>query len=89
MRSTENTILKAGAGRAEMVLPQDYFVNTAADGAVTYEDGFCGKVHTFRGAKGTITDNLCTRVLLLEDGARVAIVALEVAQAPDDQVAYV
>lgn len=80
--------LKAGAGMAAMVFPQAYFENVAEDGTVTYEDGFCGAVHTFEGAKGEITDDLYTRVLLLEDELRVAIVALEVAQAPDDQVQY-
>lgn len=80
--------LKAGAGMAAMVFPQEYFENRAQDGSVTYEDGFCGAVHTFQGAKGEITDDLYTRVLLLEDEIRVAIVALEVAQAPDDQVQY-
>ena len=84
----EHIVLKAGAGMAEMILPQEYFINTAPDGTVTYEDGFYGAVHTFQGAKGVITDNLCTRVLLIQDKVRVAIVALEVAQAPDDQVAY-
>lgn len=86
--SKENIVLKAGAGIAEMILPQEYFINTADDGTITYEDGFSGEVHTFWGAEGAITDNLCTRVLLIQDEVRIAIVALEVAQAPDDQVAY-
>lgn len=85
----EQTVLKAGAGIAEMILPEEYFApNVAEDGTITYEDGFSGAVHEFEGANGVIVDNLCTRVLLIQDGVRVAIVALEVAQAPDDQVAY-
>ncbi|MGM9606912.1 MAG: stalk domain-containing protein [Oscillospiraceae bacterium] len=86
--SAENTVLKAGAGIGKMVFPQEYFENVKEDGSISYEDGFNGTVHTFQGAKGEIVDDLCTRVLLLEDTVRVAIVALEIAQAPDDQVAY-
>ncbi len=80
--------LKAGAGMAEMVFPQEYFEIVADDGTVSYEDGFNGQVYTFDSAYGEIVDNLCTRVLVLEDEIRVAIVAVEVAQTPDDQVAY-
>ncbi|MCD8129229.1 MAG: hypothetical protein LUD54_06590 [Oscillospiraceae bacterium] len=80
--------LKAGAGMAEMVFPQEYFEIVADDGTVSYEDGFNGQVYTFDSAYGEIEDNLCTRVLVLEDEIRVAIVAVEVAQTPDDQVAY-
>ncbi len=80
--------LKAGAGKAEMVFPQEYFEIVADDGTVSYEDGFNGQVYTFDSAYGEIVDNLCTRVLVLEDKIRVAIVAVEVAQTLDDQVAY-
>ncbi|MGI6072579.1 MAG: hypothetical protein ACOX75_06190 [Lachnospiraceae bacterium] len=72
-----------------MVFPQDFFeLKDEKGNIIGYEDGFNGIVHTFTGNKGEITDNLCTRILLLEDGERAAIVALEVAQSPPDQVAY-
>lgn len=87
-RAGTGETLRAGAGIAAMVFPQDYFIKTAEDGTVSYEDGFSGAVHSFQGENGVIVDDLCTRVLLVEDGVRVAFVALEVAQAPADQVAY-
>ena len=83
-----NSILRAGCGLAEMVFPQEFFQKTDDKGNVSFVDGFCGRVHSFEGKTGTITDNLCTRVLLMENGLRVAIVALEIAQAPADQVEY-
>lgn len=87
-RAGTGETLRAGAGIAAMVFPQDYFIKTAEDGTISYEDGFSGAVHSFQGENGVIVDDLCTRVLLVEDGVRVAFVALEVAQAPADQVAY-
>lgn len=79
-----NNKLKAGFGMAEMVFPEDFFVRD--DGS--FEDGFCGKVHTFRGHESDISDDLCTRVMLLECGKRIAIAVVEVAQSPVDQVGY-
>jgi hypothetical protein len=86
--SEENIVLKTGAGIGEIVLPQEYFENINADGTITYEDGFSGAVHYFDGAKSAIKDSPMIRVLLLEDKIKVALVALEIAQAPDDQIAY-
>lgn len=83
-----STNLKAGAGIGRIMLPMEYFIITNPDGSITYEDGFNGLVHTFPGTKGTITDDPCIRVLLLENGVRTAIVAMEIAQAPEDQIAY-
>lgn len=83
-----NSVLKAGCGLAEMIFPPEFFQKTDDEGRISFVDGFCGKVHSFQGKKGTITDNLCTRVLLIENGLRVAVVALEIAQAPADQVEY-
>lgn len=83
-----STNLKAGAGVGRILLPMEYFIITSPDGSITYEDGFNGLVHTFPGTKGTITDDPCIRVLLLENGVRTAIVAMEIAQAPEDQIAY-
>lgn len=85
---TDSTTLKVGAGIGRILLPMDYFIITNPDGSITYEDGFNGLVHTFPGAKGEITDDPCIRVLLLENGVRAAIVAMEIAQAPEDQIAY-
>lgn len=84
----EDRGLKAGAGIGRIILPMDFFVTANPDGTITYEDGFNGSVHTFQGAKGTVTDDPCIRVLLLECGTRTAIVAMEIAQAPEDQIAY-
>lgn len=81
-------VLKVGAGIGEILLPEDYFVSVNPDGTVTYEDGFNGSVHTFQGSKGVITDHPCIRVLLLDGQIRTAIVSMEIAQAPDDQIAY-
>lgn len=83
-----STHLKAGAGIGRILLPMEYFIITNPDGSITYEDGFNGLVHTFPGTKGTITDDPCIRVLLLESGVRTAIVAMEIAQAPEDQITY-
>lgn len=88
MEQTCSATLKAGAGIGRILLPMDYFIITNPDGSITYEDGFNGLVHTFPGAKGKITDDPCIRVLLLENGLRTAIVAMEIAQAPEDQIAY-
>ena len=71
-----------------IILPADYFIVNHPDGTLSYEDGFNGTVHTFQGARGMITDDPCIRVLLLEDQNRAAIVSMEIAQAPDDQIAY-
>ena len=86
--SAANDVLKAGAGTGEIILPQEYFDIINEDGSITYEDGFNGKVHTFAGAKGEIKDSPMIRVLLLQDTVKAAIVSMEIAQAPDDQVAY-
>lgn len=88
MKQSHSTSLSAGAGRGRILLPRDYFLNAGPDGTTVYEDGFSGAVHTFQGARGTITDDPCIRVLLLEDGVRAAIVSMEIAQAPEDQIAY-
>lgn len=88
MEQVCSTNLKAGAGIGRILLPMDYFVITNPDGSITYEDGFNGLVHTFPGAKGEITDDPCIRILLLENGIRTAIVAMEIAQAPEDQISY-
>lgn len=85
---TTGTILKAGAGLGKIILPMDYFIAVTPDGTITYEDGFNGTVHEFQGAKGTITDDPCIRVLLLESEIKTAIVSMEIAQAPEDQIAY-
>lgn len=86
--ATTDAVLKVGAGIGEIKLPMDYFVTVNPDSTITYEDGFNGSVHTFQGAKGIITDNPCIRVLLLDNGIRTAIVSMEIAQAPEDQIAY-
>ena len=80
--------LKAGFGCAPVIFEQSYFEITGEDGNITYLDGFNGRVHIFEGAEGQIKDDLMTRVMLIEDGERAAIVALEIAQAPADQIAY-
>lgn len=85
---TAGAVLKVGAGIGKIVLPMDYFIAINPDGTITYEDGFNGSVHKFQGAKGTIEDDPCIRVLLLESEIRTAIVAMEIAQAPEDQIAY-
>lgn len=77
-----------GAGRGEILLPQEYFENYDAEGNLRYEDGFTGAVHVFNGAKGPIKDSPMIRVMLLESGRRVAIVSMEIAQAPEDQIQY-
>ena len=86
--AARNTALKVGAGVGAILLPTDYFITVNPDGTTTYEDGFNGSVHTFQGNKGVITDNPCIRVLLLDDQIRTAIVSMEIAQAPEDQIAY-
>lgn len=80
--------LKAGFGKAPMIFSKDFFVKKLEDGSEKYQDGFCGSVYTFKGWKSQITDNLMTRVMVLECGKRIAIAALEIAQAPSDQVEY-
>lgn len=80
--------LKVGAGIGRILLPLDYFIHFQEDGLVTYEDGFNGTVHTFQGLNGLITDDPCIRILLFESNIRSAIVSMEIAQAPTDQIAY-
>ncbi len=72
---TENRIY-AGAGLGRIFLPDGYFP----------EDGFYGPVHCIQGEKGLIKDDPMARILLLEGGRRIAIVALEIAQTPADLV---
>lgn len=88
MKEAKNGTFRFGAGVGEIVLPQEYFDSYDADGNLVREDGFSGAVHYFAGEKGAIKDSPMIRVMLMEDGERVAIVSMEIAQAPEDQIAY-
>ena len=80
--------LKAGFGCACMRFSSEYFEYVGDNGVQGHLDGFNGKTHSFQGSNGLVIDDLMTRVLVLEAGIRTAIVSLDIAQAPEDQVAY-
>jgi len=87
MNGKENC-LRAGFGAAPMIFGQSYFDTFQTDGSIGHLDGFNGKVHSFDCGGVILKDNLYTRVMLIEDGEPAAVVSLEIAQAPADQVAY-
>lgn len=84
----KETTLRFGAGRGAIRLPQPYFESFDEKGNLIREDGFTGAVHVFPGEKGPIQDDPTIRVLLLESGEMAALVSMEIAQAPEDQIRY-